>query len=82
MSLKYFYEGVGANAKAVLEAENDIQELYYEGEKKPHMWWDEYEIRLTNAFAIVDRDAGRHVHTDKSKLRLLNEKSVLTSSLQ
>ena len=66
LALKDFYEGVGVNSKAVLEAERDIQELYYEGETKPHMWWDEFEISLTDAFWIVDKDAGRQVHTDKS----------------
>ena len=73
-ALVEFYEGVGANAKATLAAETDIQEMFYAGEKPPHMWWDEFEVRLTNAFAIVDKDAGRQVHTDEMKLRLLNKK--------
>ena len=38
------------------------------------MWWDEFEVRLTNAFALVDKDAGRQVHTDEMKLRMLNKK--------
>ena len=38
------------------------------------MWWDEFQIRLTNVFAIVGKDAGHQVHTDESKLRLLNKK--------
>ena len=38
------------------------------------MWWDEFKIRLTNAFAVVDKEAGRQVHTDEMKLRLLNRK--------
>ena len=38
------------------------------------MWWDEFEVCLTNAFAIVDKDAGRQVHTDEMKLCLLNKK--------
>ena len=73
-ALKEFYEGVGANSKAVLQAERDLQSLFYLGEKKPHMWWDEFEVRLTNAFAILDKDAGRQVHTDDMKLRMLNSK--------
>ena len=36
-ALKEFYEGVGANAKATLEAETDLQELFYAGEKAPHV---------------------------------------------
>ena len=38
------------------------------------MWWDKFEIRLTNAFAIVDKDAGWQLNTDESKLHLLNKK--------
>ena len=45
MALKGFYEGVGTNAKSTLKAETDLMELFYAGEKKPHMWWDEFEIR-------------------------------------
>ena len=73
-ALVEFYEGVGANAKATLAAETNIQDMFYAGEKPPHMWWDEFDVRLTNAFAIVDKDAGRQVHTDEIKLRLLNKK--------
>ena len=38
------------------------------------MWWDEFETRLTNAFATINKDAGRPVYTNKSKLRMLNNK--------
>ena len=81
MALKDFYEGVGENSKYVLEADNDIQELFYAGEKKPHMWWDKFETRMTNEFSIVDKYAGCQVQTEKSKLHLLNKKSVPTFSL-
>ena len=74
IALRDFYEGVGANARSTLSAEADLQEMFYAGEKPPHMWWDEFEIRLTNAFAVVDKEAGRQVHTDEMKLRLLNRK--------
>ena len=74
IALRDFYEGVGANARATLSAESDLQDMFYAGEKPPHMWWDEFEIRLTNAFAVVDKEAGRQVHTDEMKLRLLNRK--------
>ena len=74
MFLKDFYEGLGANTKAVLESEKYIQELYYADEKKPYRRWDEFEIRLINSFEIVDTDSGRQVHTDESKLPLLNKK--------
>ena len=61
------YEGVGVNATAVVKAEDDINNLYYSGEKKTHMWWSEFETRLTNAFALVDKEAGRAVHTEAAK---------------
>ena len=67
-ALVELYEGVGANAKATLAAVTDIQDTFYAGEKPPHMWWDEFEVCLTNAFTIVDKDAGRQVHTDKMML--------------
>ena len=74
LALKQFYEGVGANSKAILAAEKDLVELFYAGEKKPHMWWDEFESRLINAFAIIDKDANRVVYTDNMKFRTLNNK--------
>ena len=43
-------------------------------EKKSHIWWDRFEIHLTNAFSILDRNAGCQVHTDEMKLLLLNKK--------
>ena len=74
LALKYFYEGIGANAKTVLAAKNNIQELYYTGKKKPNMWWDEFEISMTNAFAIVDKDAAWQLNIYESKLHRLNNK--------
>ena len=37
------------------------------------MWWEKLEIRLTNEFEIVDKDAGRQVHMGKKNLHLLNK---------
>ena len=48
IALKEFYEDLGANAKATLKAENDLQDLLYAGKKRIHMWWEEFEIWLTN----------------------------------
>jgi hypothetical protein len=73
-TLRDHYEGVGANARATLKAEDDISNMFYAGEKKPHMWWEEFETRLTVAFATVDKAEGRVVHSDISKLRMLNKK--------
>ena len=73
-ALKDHYEGVGATAKAIVKSEDDLQNLFYAGEKKPHMWWEEFEMRLTVAFATIDKHEGRQVHSDESKLRMLNKK--------
>ena len=74
VALRDFYEGVGATTRATLSAEADLQEMFYTGKKPPHMWWDEFEIMLTNAFAVVDKEAGRQVNMDEMKLHLLNRK--------
>ena len=74
LALRDFYEGVGSNAVSIIAAEKDLRDLFYTGERQPHMWWDEFESRLTNAFAVIDKDAGRIVHTGEAKLRLLNNK--------
>ena len=73
-ALKDHYEGVGANAKDIIKAEGDVQNLFYAGEKKPHMWWEEFETRLTVAFSTIDRTEGRQVHSDIAKLRMLQRK--------
>ena len=54
-ALQEFYEGVGANAKAVLTSKKDIQEIFYGGENPPHMWWEKFEVKLTNALHLLIR---------------------------
>ena len=54
-ALQKFYERVGPNAKAVLTAEKDIQDIFYGGEKPPHMWWEKFESKFTNAFEVIDK---------------------------
>ena len=46
------------------------------------MWWDEFELRLTNAFAIVDKDAGCKVHTDEMKLRLADFLTTIKTNIK
>ena len=41
-ALQELYKGVGANAKAILTAKKYIQEIFYGGEKLPHMCWDKF----------------------------------------
>ena len=74
MALQEYYKGVGANYKSILTSERDLQDLFYSGEKPPHMWWDRFEVRITNVFSVIDKDLGRQAHTDEMKLRLLNSK--------
>ena len=68
------YEGTGINATIVSEAEKEIDTLHYTGEKRPYMWWEKFELRLTKAFATIDKAEGRTVYSDRQKLRLLQKK--------
>ena len=61
-------------AKFVLTAEKDIQEIFYGGEKLPHLWWDKFEVKLTNAFEVIDKNVDHQFHTVVKKLRILNSK--------
>ena len=74
IALKEHYEGVGINAVEILKADKVISTLHYNGEKKPHMWWDEFERQLTKAFAMYDRKEKRQVYSDEMKLRTLCNK--------
>lgn len=73
-ALKDHYEGVGVNAVNILKAEETIRNLFYSGEKKPHMWWEEFEKRLTHAFTVFDKKEKRTVYSDEMKLRMLTQK--------
>lgn len=72
--LKEHYKGVGINAIAIMEAKLVIQNLTYTGEKKPHMWWEEFEKKLTMAFTVHDRRENREVYSNEMKLHLLCKK--------
>ena len=67
------YEGVGHQALDLIQANQDLQTLFYSGKKKPHMWWEEFETRLTTAFATYDKHEGPIVHSEGNTLcTLLN----------
>ena len=68
------YEGTGINAMFVSEAKKDIDTLHYTGEKRPYMWWEKFELRLTKAFATIDKVEGCALYSDRQKLRLLQKK--------
>ena len=54
MALKYYYEGIGVHAVYLVRADKVLKFFFNSGEKKPHMWWDEFERQLTNAFNTYD----------------------------
>ena len=72
--LKNHYDGAGVHAIDIVKAYNIIQDLFYLGEKKLHMWWDEFETQLTDAFNTYDWHEKRSVHSDNQKLRMLKIK--------
>ncbi|KAI2507357.1 hypothetical protein MHU86_7077 [Fragilaria crotonensis] len=68
------YEGVGIHAIDIREADEVLKTLFYGGEKPPHMWWSEFEKRLTRAFNAYVKREGRIVHSDSMKIRMLVDK--------
>ena len=44
--LSDLYEGVRVNGVDISRADNIIRNLYYTGEKKPHMLWVEFKKQL------------------------------------
>ena len=70
-ALQEHYEGVGVLSLDITKAQSDLEELFYYGEKRPVMWWDEFERRLTKAFVTFDKKEKRMVHSQEMKLRTL-----------
>ncbi len=73
-ALQEHYEGVGVNAVNVLKAEETLKSLFYSGEKKPAMWWDEFEKRMSHSFTIIHKKERREVYSNEMKLRVLIQK--------
>ena len=73
-ALKDHYEGVGVHSKDITKAVDKIDNMFYAGEKPPHMWWDEFEKELNWAFTTCDINEGRTVHSNEMKLRILLKK--------
>eukprot|EP00978_Attheya_sp_CCMP212_P023203 scaffold70488_cov59-Attheya_sp.AAC.5 len=73
-NLRDHYEGIGVHAVDITKADNDLQTLFYAGEKPPHMWWEDFEKRLTKAFTTYVKKEGRIVHSEDMKLRTLLSK--------
>lgn len=74
ISLKNHYEGTGVNAIDIVKADKVLDSLYYAGEKKPHMWWEEFEKQLTLAFNAYNKKEHRQVHSNEMRLRILCRK--------
>ncbi len=74
IALKAHYEGQGIYANEISQADRDLDNLVYQGEKKPHMWWALFERRLNQAFHTYVKREGRQVHSDEMKLRILLKK--------
>ena len=75
--LRIKYEGVGIHAVARTSAEEDINKMYYIGEKPPGMTWNTFSSRLLAAYKKIDdveqMPPGKHVHSNETKLmKLMN----------
>ena len=73
-TLPEYYESVGANSIDVLRADSIIGKTLYQGEKKPHMWWEQFEIDIDFAFNVYSRTEGHNIHSESMKLRILTKK--------
>ena len=73
-ALKEHYKGIGIHAFDIIEAESTLTNLFYSGEKYPHMYWEKFEKQLTNAFTTYAKVEGYVVHSTAMKLRILLSK--------
>ena len=73
-ALKLHYEGQGMYSTDIAAAENDIDNLFYSGERPPQMDWSMFERRLNVAFHVYQKREGREVFSDAMKLRTLIKK--------
>ena len=58
----------------LISMKNYSKTKLYVGQKKPHMWWGEFEWQLTDAFNTYGRHERRNVHSENQKLCILNMK--------
>ena len=66
------YEGVGVHVVNVVQADKALSDFSYSGEKRPHMWWDVFERQLTDVLNTYDCLEKRSVHSNDTRLRILN----------
>ena len=74
IALKYHYEGVGDHSVDIVKADKILQDLFYSGEKNPHLQWDEFERQFMYAFYTDERHDKSSVHSENQKLCMLNRK--------
>ena len=72
--LSDLYEAVGVNGVDISRADNNIRNLYYTGEKKPHIRWAEFEKQLNWAFGAHDKREKREVYSNEHRLCILLNK--------
>ena len=68
------YEGVGVHAINIMKSEAMLKGLFYIGEKKPHMWWEEFEKQPASAFVAYEKHEKRQVRLNKMKICILLDK--------
>ena len=73
-ALREHYEGIGVNSINVIKVEETLKNLFYAGERKPHMWWDEFEKQPSRSFMIIHKNEKREVYSNEMKLRILIQK--------
>ena len=75
LDLQLKFEGEGVHSQSRAEATDDIERMFYNGEKPPHMTWDSFETRLKNAYIMMDKienvQPGQHAFSDNYKLSKL-----------
>ena len=74
ITLKNHYGGQGIYDNDISKADTDLKNLFCAVEKKPHMWWIEFERRPNLAFQTYVKKEVRVVHSNEMKLRTLHEK--------
>ena len=72
--LKYHYEGIVVYSNDITKSDLDFRTINYTGEKKPIMWWIEFERRLCLAYQTYVKHEEMEFHSDQIKLRTLLEK--------
>ena len=72
--MKSRYEVIGLYSNDITKADLDLRTITYTGEKKPTMWWVDFEKRLCLTYQTYVKHEGGEVHSDQIKLRTLLEK--------